>query len=50
MVQSMFLIKNYWKQIILFQKKKHGYYIMKKISSLDLDDYQDLEILKKLMK
>ena len=34
----------------IISKKKHGYYIMKKISSLDLDDYQDLEILRKLMK
>jgi len=34
----------------IISKKKHGYYTMKKIRSIDLDDYQDLEILKKLIK
>lgn len=34
----------------IISKKKHGYYIMKKVNSIDLDDDQDLEILKKLLK
>jgi CMP-N,N'-diacetyllegionaminic acid synthase len=33
----------------IISKKKHGYFKMKKIRSFDLDDYEDLEIVKKLI-
>jgi|TARA_B110000037_G_scaffold84691_1_gene100517 CMP-N-acetylneuraminic acid synthetase len=32
----------------LINKKNHGVYIMKKINSLDLDDMQDLDLVKKI--
>ena len=32
----------------LINKKNHGVYIMKKINSLDLDDMQDLDLIKKI--
>jgi CMP-N-acetylneuraminic acid synthetase len=31
-------------------KHKEGYYIMKKINSFDIDDLEDLEIVKKILK
>ncbi len=43
-----------FKKSLLKKKKiisrKHGIYMMKKINSLDIDDYQDLELFKKFIK
>ena len=33
----------------IMSKKSNGFFIMKKINSFDLDDYEDLEIVKKLI-
>lgn len=32
----------------IINKKNHGFYIMKKINSLDLDDIEDLDLVKKI--
>lgn len=42
--------KQLLKKKTFYSEKKHGYFVMKKINSIDLDDYQDLELLKKLIK
>ena len=34
----------------MYSKKNHGFYIMPKIRSIDLDDIEDFEITKKLLK
>ena len=34
----------------MYSKRNHGFYIMPKIRSIDLDDFEDFEITKKLLK
>ena len=48
MEQYMFLKKKNIFKNKLINKKNHGVYIMKKINSLDLDDMQDLDLVKKI--